>query len=138
MGSKSPAQRSGRFSELGSAQLYSKLSGSCWTLAQAVLFTFVVLTLSLIKVKTKNKAVLMCGQALKYPIAIFFQKSVLPRWCPLSLCSKGAHQTRLDRSKHQVQVSYGRRGYRGQQASQTSPIQDRGWDSRERRWYWTR
>ena len=32
MGSKSPAQRSGQFSELGSAQLSSKLLGSCWTL----------------------------------------------------------------------------------------------------------
>ena len=31
-GLKSPAQRSGKFSELGSAQLSSKSLGSCWTL----------------------------------------------------------------------------------------------------------
>ena len=33
-GLKSPAQRSGQFSELGSAQLSSKILGSCWTLGQ--------------------------------------------------------------------------------------------------------
>ena len=31
---KYPAQRSGRFSELGSAQLSSKLLSSCWTLSE--------------------------------------------------------------------------------------------------------
>ena len=31
-GLKSPAQRSGQFSELGSAQLSSNILGSCWTL----------------------------------------------------------------------------------------------------------
>ena len=33
-GLKSPAQRSGQFSELGSAQLSSNILGSCWTLDQ--------------------------------------------------------------------------------------------------------